>query len=100
MTLKTAPWILPNSADAPTDWTCTSWMTSIPGSAMAPPVHGHVKLVPSNRKLFSLTLEPNDDTALLGLNAVTAPDDTVGETPGVALTRSNKLKRRPGIARI
>ena len=52
-------------------------MTSMPGSATAPPLQGHVKLVPSSRNAFSLTPEPRADTVLL------VPFPTlVGETPG------------------
>src|SRR5215831_8999396 len=93
MTLKTAPWMLPYSADAPTDWTCTSWMMSTPGSATAPPLHGHVKFVPSMRNRFSFVAEPNVDT-LLSVPLV----GEVGDTPGAALTKSNMLYRRTGIA--
>src|SRR5437762_3127054 len=89
----TAPCMLPNSADAPTDWTCTSWMKSTPGSDRASPLHGHVKFVPSIRKVFSLVPEPNAEILLVD----TLPGD-VGDTPGAALTKSNILNRRVGIA--
>src|SRR5580765_2392299 len=84
--------MLPNSADAPTDWTCTSWMKSTPGSDRASPLHGHVKFVPSMRKVFSLVPEPNTETLLVE----TLPGD-VGDTPGAALTKSNMLNRRTGM---
>ena len=63
----TAPCMLPNSADAPTDWTCTSWMKSTPGSDRASPLHGQVKFVPSMRNAFSLVPEPNAETLLVEL---------------------------------
>ena len=93
MTLTTAPCMLPNSADAPTDWICTSWMKSMPGSARASPLHGHVKFVPSMRNVFSFVPEPNADTLLL----VPLAGD-VGDTPGEALTKSNMLNRLAGMA--
>ena len=94
MTLTTAPCMLPYSADAPTDWICTSWMKSMPGSARATPLHGQVKLVPSKRNWFSLVPEPNADTV------VTVPlEGDVGEIPGAALIMSNMLDRRVGMAR-
>ena len=94
MTLMTAPCMLPYSADAPTDWICTSWMKSMPGSARATPLHGQVKFVPSNRNWFSLVPEPNADTV------VDVPlDGEVGEIPGAARIMSNMLDRRVGIAR-
>ena len=65
ITLITAPWALPNSADAPTGCTCTSWMKSTPGSERAMPLHGHVKLVPSNRNWFSFVPEPNAETVVM-----------------------------------
>src|SRR6476660_10467495 len=86
--------MLPYSADTPTDWTCTSWMTSTLGSARETPAQGQVKFVPSMRKRFSLPPEPNAETVL------TVPlDGEVGETPGAALIESNMLNRRDGIAR-
>src|SRR5687767_7292248 len=84
--------MLPYSTDAPMDCTCTSWMTSTPGSARETPWQGHVKLVPSTRNAFSLTADPKADTVL------TLPlAGEVGDTPGAALMRSNMLKRRVGI---
>src|SRR5215208_6367112 len=59
MTLTTAPCTFPNSADAPTDCTCTSWMKSTPGSERAAPLQGQVVFVPSIRNWFSLVPEPN-----------------------------------------
>ena len=91
-TLITAPWMLPNSADAPTDWTCTSWMKSTPGSDLASPLQGQVKFVPSMRNAFSLVPEPNTETLLLA----TLPGE-VGETPGAARMESNMLNRRIGM---
>src|SRR5258705_4734668 len=93
MTLTTTPCMLPNSADAPTDWTWTSWMKSTPGSDRASPLHGHVKFVPSIRNVFSLVPEPNADTLFVDM----LPGE-VGDTPGAALTKSNLLKRRVRIA--
>src|SRR5262249_54636275 len=72
---------------------CTSWMKSTPGSDRASPLHGHVKFVPSIKNVFSLVPEPNADTLLVDM----LPGE-VGETPGAALTKSNILKRRVGIA--
>src|SRR5689334_13305223 len=93
-TLKTVPWIFPYSAVTPTDWICTSWMTSTLGSAREIPAHGHVKLVPSMRNRFSLPPDPKAETVL------TVPlDGEVGDTPGAALIESNMLNRREGIAR-
>src|SRR5215510_3398660 len=86
--------MFPYSTDAPIDCTCTSWMTSTPGSARETPEHGHVKLVPSMRKRFSFTPDPKVDTVLL-----TPLAGDVGETPGAALIMSNMLKRRVGIVR-
>src|SRR5215204_6701237 len=93
MTLMTAPWTLPYSADAPIVCTCTSWMKSMPGSDRARPLHGQVKLVPSKRNWFSLVPEPNADTVV----AVPLEGD-VGEIPGAARIQSNMLERRVGIA--
>src|SRR6478672_12503332 len=89
----TAPCMLPNSADAPIDCTCTSWMKSTPGSDRASPLHGQVKFVPSIENAFSLVPEPNAEMLLVDM----LPGD-VGEMPGAALTKSNMLKRRVGIA--
>src|SRR3954454_10651499 len=88
----TAPCTPPNSADAPTDWTCTSWMKSTPGSARATPLHGQVKFVPSMRNWFSLVPEPNADTVV-----AVALDGDVGDTPGADLIASNMLDRRVGM---
>src|SRR4030095_16431528 len=95
--------MLPYSADAPTDWTCNSWMKSTPGSATPPPLHGQVKLVASIRNKFSLVPEPNAET-LAGEAAALIDwseplDGEVGDTPGAALMKSIVLKRRVGIAR-
>src|SRR4029450_10155993 len=84
--------MFPYSTDAPIDCTCTSCMKSTPGSARETPWHGQVKLVPSMRKAFSLTPEPNADTVKV---APLAGD--VGETPGAALIMSNMLERRVGM---
>ena len=78
-TFTTAPWTLPYSTDAPTDWTCTSCMKSTPGSALAAPFEGDVKSVPSIRKLFSFVLEPNAEIVLM-----VPLDGDVGEIPGAA----------------
>src|SRR5688572_12218148 len=94
MMLITAPCTLPNSAEAPTDCTWISWMKSTPGSDRATPLHGHVKLVPSNRNWFSFVPEPNADTV-----AVVPLDGDVGDTPGAALMKSNMLARRVGMVR-
>src|SRR5215813_3584330 len=92
MTLNTAPWMLPNSGDAPTLWIWTSLMTSTLGSARDTPWHGQVKFVPSMRNMFSPTPEPKEDTVL------TVPlVGEVGDTPGVARIKSNILYRRVGI---
>src|SRR5690349_14593860 len=69
-------------------------MTSTLGSARETPAHGHVKLVPSIRKRFSLPPDPKADTVLL-----VPLDGEVGEIPGAALMESNMLNRRLGIAR-
>ena len=61
-------------------------MTSVPGSATAPPLHGHVKFVPSRRNAFSLTPDPNAVTALL-----VPLDADVGDTPGATLMKSKRL---------
>src|SRR6476620_173302 len=84
--------MLPYSADAPTDWICTSWMKSIPGSDRAWPLHGQVKFVPSNRNWFSFVPEPNAE-----IEKTLPLDGDVGETPGAALIESNMLDRRTGI---
>src|SRR5215471_235424 len=68
-------------------------MKSTPGSAIAPPLHGQVKFVPSMRNRFSFVADPNVDT-LLSVPLV----GEVGDTPGAALTKSNILYRRTGIA--
>ena len=49
----------------------------MPGSATAPPLHGHVKFVPSRRKAFSFTPDPSVETELLIPLA-----GEVGDTPG------------------
>ena len=56
------------------------------GSARETPWHGHVKLVPSIRNVFSLTPEPNTEIVLIDPLA-----GEVGETPGVLLIRLNML---------
>src|ERR1700756_1359803 len=85
--------MFPNSAEAPTDWTWISWMTSTLGSARDTPAHGHVKFVPSMRNRFSLPPEPKADTVL------TVPlEGEGGDTPGVARIASNMLTRREGIS--
>ena len=85
--------MFPNSADAPTAETWTSWMKSTPGSERATPLHGQVVFMPSMRNWFSLVPEPNAEIV------VTIPlDGEVGDTPGAALTKSNMLARRVGIA--
>src|SRR4029450_7349532 len=68
-------------------------MKSTPGSDRASPLHGHVKFVPSFRNVFSLVPDPSADTLLVDM----LPGE-VGDTPGAALTKSNMLKRRVGIA--
>jgi hypothetical protein len=84
--------MLPYSTDAPMDCTWTSWMASTLGSARETPWQGQVKLVPSMRKAFSLTPDPNADTVL------TVPlAGEVGDTPGADLIMSNMLNRRVGI---
>src|SRR5436190_22870221 len=92
ITFTTAPCMLPNSADAPTDCSCTSRMKSTPGSNRATPLHGQVVLVPSIRNWFSLVPEPNAEVV------VAVPlDGDVGDTPGAARRKSNILARRVGI---
>src|SRR5436190_11290647 len=94
MMLATAPCTLPNSADAPTACTWSSWMKSTPVSDRATPLHGHVELVPSIRNRFSLVPDPNAEIV------VTVPlDGDVGETPGTFRNGSAKLERRDGMAR-
>ena len=67
-------------------------MTSTLGSARDDPAHGHVKFVPSMRKAFSFTPDPNEDTMF------TAPlDGDVGDMPGALRIASNMLNRRVGI---
>src|SRR4030095_13992125 len=77
-------------------------MKSTPGSAAPPPLHGHVKLVPSIRNRFSLVPEPNAETRAGDAAALidwSEPlDADVGDTPGAALMKSIALKRRVGIA--
>src|SRR5262249_38973087 len=70
-------------------------MTSTLGSARDTPWHGHVKFVPSIRNIFSLTPAPNEDTVF-----VMPLVGDVGDTPGVALMKSNMLYRRVGISRM
>src|SRR5215510_13934020 len=66
---------------------------STSGWGPAPPLHGHVKFVPSRRKAFSSTPPPKTETQLLfPLEA------EVADTPGVALMKSNMLYRRTGTA--
>ena len=91
-TLNTAPGLLPNSADAPSETTSISSMTSVSGHGHAAPDTGAVKSTPSIRYLFSSTPEPKADTRLLeplvGL---------VADIPGAALVKSKKLNRRSGV---
>ena len=75
------------------DWTCTSRMKSMPGSARAMPLQGQVKFVPSMRNWFSLVPEPNAETVV-----ARALDGEVGEIPGRPGWKSNMLARRVGIA--
>src|SRR5262247_995124 len=66
---------------------------STSGWGAAPPLHGHVKFVPSRRKAFSSTPPPKTETPLLfPLEA------EVADTPGAALMKSNMLYRRTGTA--
>ena len=68
-------------------------MKSTPGSVRATPLHGQVVFMPSMRNWFSLVPEPNAEIV------VAIPlDGEVGDTPGAALTKSNMLARRVGIA--
>src|SRR3954469_24419761 len=94
MTLITAPCTFPNSAEAPTDCTCTPWIMSTPGSERATPLQGQVVLVPSIRNWFSLTPDPNAEIVVL-----VPLDGDVAEMPGALRIQSNMLVRRVGIAR-
>ena len=50
-------------------------MKSMPGSALAMPLHGHVKFVPSIRNRFSFVPEPNADTVVTFHSRVTSATD-------------------------
>ena len=63
-------------------------MASVFGHGHAAPVEGAVKSVPSSRYMFSLVAEPNDCERELV--------EVAGLTPGAALIRSKKVKRRTG----
>ena len=63
-------------------------MASVFGHGHAAPVSGAVKSVPSSRYMFSLVAEPNDCERELV--------EVAGLTPGAALIKSKKVKRRTG----
>ena len=82
--LKTAPWTLPYSADAPSERTCTSSIASVLG-------HGvELMSVPSIWYWFSLVLLPSTWADVL------CPTFDVELTPGAELIRSKYEKRRTG----
>jgi hypothetical protein len=58
-----------------------------------------VKLVPSIRNWFSLTLEPRADTLAEDTLVVVPLAGDVGEIPGAALMKSNMLNLGVGIVR-
>ena len=91
-TLKTAPGLFPYSADAPSETTSISSITSVSGHGQAAPDTGAVKSTPSIRYLFSSTPEPKAETRLLvplvGL---------VADMPGADFVKSKKLNRRSGV---
>ena len=82
--LKTAPWTLPYSADAPSCSTSTSSTASVDSQGV------ELMSVPSIWYEFSFVLLPSDCAA------VACPTLEVALTPGAELTRSKYEKRLTG----
>ena len=87
-TLKTAPGLLPYSADAPSETTSISSMTSVSGHGHAAPDTGAVKSTPSHQ-VFVLVPPPSRTPRPRLLEPLVG---FVADIPGALFVKSKKLK--------